>query len=304
MTAPCTLRQLVMGRCIEELLAAQSPHWYPAIGEEATLVGTFAGLEPSDFVAPHYRGRLVVMWLRGIPLADIFAGIRGTTTGSDRGRLSGLHRGSRQARILPLVTNVLGPNVPTAAGLALSCKLQSASQVVVVTFGDGTAGLGDLHETLNLAVALRLPLVLVCQNNQYSISTRTVSMRGPRSLARWAGAYELPAEQVDGNDVESVARAVGEAVERARSGGGPSFIDSLTYRVAGHFVADRGVYRSTEEVDEWVAKDPVSVQARRSMNDGALTDDGFRALQDECRREAEVAWEEAGSRLMVGQVSA
>jgi acetoin:2,6-dichlorophenolindophenol oxidoreductase subunit alpha len=303
MTAASTLQQLTMGRCIEEFLAAQSPHWYPAIGEEATLIGCFAGLEPTDFVAPHYRGRLVVMWLRGLSLVDIFRGVRGTTGSPETGRLSGLHRGSREARILPLVTNVLGPNVPTAAGLALGCKLQRGSQVVVVSFGDGTAGLGDLHETLNLAVALRLPLVLVCQNNQYSISTRTASTRGPQDLSAWARAYELPSEQVDGNDVESVAGSVGKAVERARAGDGPSFVDCLTYRAAGHFVSDRGSYRPSEEVAEWAARDPVLIEARRAMAEGSLTEDDFRRLRHRCRREIEDAWEAASSRLAAQEVS-
>lgn len=297
MTSASSLRQLVMGRCIEEFLAARSPHWYPAIGEEATLVGSFAGLEPGDFVAPHYRGRLVVMWLRGLSLADIFGGVLGAADAQETGRLSGLHRGSREARILPLVTNVLGPNVPTAAGLALSCKLQRGSQVVVVSFGDGTAGLGDLHETLNLAVTLRLPLVLVCQDNQYSISTRTAATRGPQDLSAWARAYQLPAQQVDGNDIESVARSVGTAVERARAGGGPSFVDCLTYRVAGHFVADQGGYRPSEEVAEWAARDPVLIEMRKAIAEGSVTEDDCQRLRDRCWREIEVAWEEASSRL-------
>lgn len=303
MTAASAFQQLMMGRCIEEFLAAQSPHWYPAIGEEATLIGSFAGLKPTDFVAPHYRGRLVVMWLRGLSLVDIFRGVRGTTDSPETGRLSGLHRGSREARILPLVTNVLCPNVPTAAGLALSCKLQRRSQVVVVSFGDGSAGLGDLHETLNLAVALRLPLVLICQNNQYSISTRTASTRGPQDLSAWARAYELPSQQVDGNDVESVARSVGEAVERARAAGGPSFVDCLTYRAAGHFVADQGTYRPSEEVAEWAARDPILIEAGRAVAEGSLAEDDVQRLRHRCRREIEVAWGEASSRLAAREVS-
>jgi TPP-dependent pyruvate/acetoin dehydrogenase alpha subunit len=159
---------------------------------------------------------------------------------------------------MPYVTMVLGPNLGVAAGCALAFRSRGEQRVAVATLGDGTAGTGDFHESLNLAASLSLPVVFVCQNNQFSISTPARAALAGGSVAGWAERYGMPAEAIDGNDVEAVRAAVGGAVERARAGGGPAFVEALTYRRTGHFGADPAAYRDAGELREWEARDPIA----------------------------------------------
>jgi pyruvate dehydrogenase E1 component alpha subunit len=248
---------MVVAREIESFCCEASPHWYAGIGEEAVTVGTFGALRPDDFAAPHYRGALIVPWIRGRPLRDVLACVVQCRTSPTGGRLYGGFAGALELGVLPYVTMVLGPNLAVAAGVALAYRNRRETRVAVATFGDGTAGTGDFHEALNLAAALSLPCVFVCQNNQYSISTSTRATLAGDSIADWASRYGMEAPKVDGNDLEAVRAAVASAVSRAREGGGPGFVEALTYRRTGHFAADRAAYRPTEEAEEWLRRDPI-----------------------------------------------
>src|SRR5581483_4048681 len=142
---------MALAREIEAFCCEKSPHWYAGIGEEAVPVGVFGALEPNDFAAPHYRGALIVPWLRGRPLRDVLACVvlrRSSPTG---GRLYGGFVGGIELGVLPYVTMVLGPNLAIAAGVALAFKTRREEHVAVATLGDGTTGTGDFHESLNLA---------------------------------------------------------------------------------------------------------------------------------------------------------
>jgi acetoin:2,6-dichlorophenolindophenol oxidoreductase subunit alpha len=282
-------RAMVLSRTIELFAIDLSPHWYPGVGEEAVVVGTFSGLREGDMTVPHYRGALIVPWLRGRELRDVLGCLiqrQGSPTG---GRLYGSFVGALEHGVMPYVTMVLGPNLGVATGCALAFRSRGEERVAVATLGDGTAGTGDFHESLNLAAALALPVVFVCQNNQFSISTpASAALAGP-SIAEWAARYGMPSERVDGNDVEAVRGAVDAAVARARAGGGPAFVEALTYRRTGHFGADPAVYRDAAELREWEERDPI---ARLEARLGIAAED----VWERCRAEVAAAAREAEAR--------
>jgi TPP-dependent pyruvate/acetoin dehydrogenase alpha subunit len=276
-------RAMVMSRLIEEFCMGQSAHWYASIGEEATIVGAFSGLLEGDFAAPHYRGSLIIPWLRGAPLEQVVASVIQRKASPTRGRLPGAFGGDIARQVFPFVTMVLGPNLAVATGAALSFKLRRQPHVAVASLGDGTAGTGDFHETLNSASVLRAPVVFVCQNNQYSISTSYREMLACESIADWASRYRMPTASVDGNDVSAVAAAVSEGIDLARAGGGPSFVEALTYRRTGHFRGDPAAYRPSGEVATWEERDPIVNAERTLIESGEASESALEETWTECR---------------------
>lgn len=259
---------MAMSRAIETHCVRQSPHWYPSIGEEAVLVGTWSRLRDDDFAVPHYRGALIVPWLRGRSVKDVLACVTQRRSSPTGGRLYGAFAGDVARRVMPYVTMVLGPNLGVAAGIAYAYRRQAGDAVAVASLGDGTAGTGDFHESMNLAAVHHLPVVYVCQNNQLSISTPTAASHAGDSIADWASRYGMTAERVDGNDVVAVAAAVDALVEHVRSGRGPGFVEALTYRVTGHFGADPAAYRDGAEAERWIARDPIAAAERALAEQG------------------------------------
>jgi len=248
---------MLVSRMLDTKCFNDFAEWYPAFGEEAVTIGAFGSLIEGDFAVPHYRGSMGVFWLRGMSLEQIIGGLLFKTNSVSLGRLSGLHGGDFTKRILPSVTNVLGPNISSGTGLAMAEKLKGGKGVTVIGFGDGTAALGTLHETLNMAKIYNLPVVYVCQDNQYSISSRSQEFHAWDSLATWAAGYNVPSSRVDGNDILEVRAAVDAGIERARSGGGPTFVDALTFRMGGHLSTDKALYQADDEKVTWENKDPI-----------------------------------------------
>jgi len=248
---------MLVSRMLDTKCFNDFAEWYPAFGEEAVTIGAFGSLKEGDFAVPHYRGSMGVFWLRGMSLEQIIGGLLFKTNSVSLGRLSGLHGGDFTKRILPSVTNVLGPNISSGTGLAMAEKLKGGKGVTVIGFGDGTAALGTLHETLNMAKIYNLPVVYVCQDNQYSISSRSQEFHAWDSLATWAAGYNVPSSRVDGNDILEVRAAVDAGIERARSGGGPTFVDALTFRMGGHLSTDKALYQADDEKVTWENKDPI-----------------------------------------------
>ena len=283
-------RAMLVSRGIERFCIEKTPHWYAGLGEEATVVGTFMSLARDDFAAPHYRGSLVIGWLRGRPLADVLACVHQRQGSPTLGRLYGSFAGALELGVMPYVTMVLGPNIAVATGAALAFQSRGESRVALASMGDGTTGTGDFHESLNMAASMKVPCIFVCQNNQFSISTSTRSMLACDTIADWASRYGMPSERIDGNDVEAVHDAVSAAVARARAGEGPSFIESLTYRHTGHFASDPAVYRSAELHEEWMERDPIARAEARLREQGIAEDLLARVREevaDELRRAAE-----------------
>jgi len=262
---------LATARQIERALT-KYPGYHPAIGEEAVIVGAFGDLRADDYIAPHYRGALLAAYLRGGDLGRLIAGMLGKATGYNRGRFRGDVSVPFQLRAVGAFAGLLGGSVGIATGIALSLKLRSLDSVAVATFGDGTSNLGAVHESMNLAASLSLPIVYVCQNNGYAMSTRSDHAMKCRSVADRAAGYGMPGAEVDGNDVLAVHAAVQAAVARARAGNGPSLIEARTYRISGHFSADPARYQIPAEREEWLRRDPLAKLRAQLTQRGLLTE--------------------------------
>lgn len=283
------LRRMLLGRETERAIIEIESHLHPSIGEEAVIVGAFSALEREDVAVPHYRGAIVASLTRGADIRTIIAGVLGRSTGPTRGRQRGDFCGAFAPNFFGMFSGTLGASIGYATGSALATKLDGGNEVTVVTFGDGTANAGILYESLNLAAMMRLPVIFVCQNNQYAVSMPAANAIAGGSLAARAAAFGMPAHDVDGNDVMAVYGAVASAVERARGGGGPAFVHALTYRQQGHFVGDRSLYRSAEEAERWKQRDPIHMFTRSLVAKGMMSDQEISALRDAVVREVNAA---------------
>jgi TPP-dependent pyruvate/acetoin dehydrogenase alpha subunit len=241
---------------------AGTTHEY--IGEEAIAVGVCTVLDENDILTSTHRGHGHVI-AKGGDVKRMMAELFGRRTGYNRGKGGSMH-------IADLALGIYGANgivaagVPIAAGAAWASKLRKTGQVAVAFFGDGGANQGVLHETMNLAGAWQLPIIFVCENNQYAVTTAsTASTAGP-GISHRAAAYGFPGHVVDGMDVEQVMSATQTAAERARSGQGPSLLECKAYRYQGHFTAERALkltYRLPEEIELWRQRDPILYWAAR-----------------------------------------
>jgi acetoin:2,6-dichlorophenolindophenol oxidoreductase subunit alpha len=274
-----TYRQMRLIRRFEERVIqlvnandiAGTTHEY--IGEEAIAVGVCSMLNPTDIIASTHRGHGHII-AKGGDVKRMMAELFGRATGYNRGKGGSMH-------IADLALGIYGANgivaagVPIAAGAAWAAKLRKTGQLAVAFFGDGGANQGVLHETMNLAGIWQLPLIFVCENNQYAVTTAsTVSTAGP-GISHRAAAYGFPGYLVDGMDVEQVMVRFGDAVERARSGGGPSLLECKAYRFQGHFTAERALkltYRLQDEIDLWRERDPIARWATKLAERGILSE--------------------------------
>ena len=281
------LRLMILCRVLERTCCELNPRWFPAEGEEGVLVGTFHGLRPDDVIAAHYRGPFIAYYMRGADLARLVGQALGRANGYARGRAPGF-TGPVDRCVVPWVAGDLGTSIGVATGTALASAYDGADRVTVLTFGDGTSNRGDFHENLNLAAVWKLPIVFVCQNNQYSISLHASEVLACGQIADRAAGYGIPGRAVDGNDVLAVRQAVQEAVARARAGGGPTLIEACTYRVGGHWASDPGGYRGEDEVAGWRERDPIR-RLEHSLVAGGDVDPAeiarlWTAAQDEVER--------------------
>jgi len=293
------LRLMLVTRELDRVIGAADGHWHPALGEEGVIAGCYHGLRAGDALVPHYRGMIAASYARGGDLARLLAGLEGKATSYTRGRYRSDVCGPIELGIIGLYSGALGPTLEYAAGAALAAKLDAKGGVALAVFGDGTASRGNFHEAVNLAAVLQLPIVFVCQNNQFAISTGAQQEHGGRIVDRAAG-FGIPGQLVDGNDVALVHDTVQAAIARARSGGGPTLIDAFTYRVGGHMASDPGTYRSGEEVEKWKARDPIALHERRLLAEGLLDAGGVAALRDAVAAEVSAAMKQAQSAPMPG----
>ncbi len=286
---------MVLAREIDRVAGKADGHWHACEGEEAVVAACYYGLREDDWVVPHYRGMLAASSARAADLRMLLAGLTGKATSHTRGRYRSDVCGPIEHRVIGLYSGALGPTLSYAAGTALAAKLDGREAVTVAVFGDGTSNRGDFHEAVNLAAVLKLPVVYVCQNNQFAISTPSSRGVGARSIADRAAGYGIPGIAADGNDAIGLRAALEVAIERARRGEGPSLIEALTYRVAGHLVADPAGYRAKEEVDAWRARDPIA-RLRRHLRDCAMLSEGDdERLAQETRARVDAAMAQAGA---------
>jgi TPP-dependent pyruvate/acetoin dehydrogenase alpha subunit len=273
---------MLLSREIDRVAGAADAHWHACTGEEAVLAACYCGWRETDWVAPHYRGMVPAAVARGADLRRLFAGFTGKATSHSGGRYRSDVCAPVEFKLIGLYSGALGPSLEYAAGTALAAKLDESDALAIAVFGDGTSSRGNVHEALNLAAVLALPVIYVCQNNQLAISTPVQRGVGARSVADRGAAYGMPGVAADGNDAVALRAAVEVAAARARAGEGPTLIEALTYRVAGHLVADPAAYRSGAEVEAWRGRDPVPrLRAHlldRAMLSEAEDDSGRAAL--------------------------
>lgn len=250
-----------------------------SIGQEATAVGASNALEDGDYLLNHHRGHgHCLAW--GSTPDRMMAEFLGRETGYCRGRGGSMH-------IADVESNNLGANgivaggVPLAVGVGLSIKMRKTSQVCMVIFGDGAANEGAFHESMNMASIWNLPVIYLCENNQYAMSMPFPKAFNIEHVSQRAAGYGIPGVTVDGNDPLAVYLAVREAADRARRGEGPTLIESITYRYKGHSKSDRQAYRSREEVAEWMEqRDPIKRFASLLVAGGIVDQAGADSMRD------------------------
>jgi acetoin:2,6-dichlorophenolindophenol oxidoreductase subunit alpha len=252
-----------------------------SIGQEASATGVCAALKPTDYITSTHRGHGHCI-AKGADLTRMMAELLAKQTGYCRGRGGSMHIADTQTRNLG-ANGIVAGGIPIAAGAALAQKMRGETNVVVSFFGDGATNEGAFHEALNLAAIWDLPVVFVCENNKYGMSNSTeLSMRVDKISDR-ALAYGIAGVTVDGNDVDAVYQAAATAVERARSGQGPTLLECETYRWKGHSKSDKNLYRTKDEIDEWKAKDPILRFQETITNTGLVTQAEVDALTAKVR---------------------
>jgi 2-oxoisovalerate dehydrogenase E1 component len=242
------------------------------VGEEATAVGVCANLRRDDWVTSTHRGHGHAL-AKGVAPREVLAELYGKSTGCCGGRGGSMHLYKLEEGLFG-TNGFVGGGLPATVGLGLSARTRGTDQVAVAFFGDGAVNHGAFHESLNLAGVQRLPVVFVCENNQYATATPLAMATLNTEVATKAAAYGIPGVAVDGNDVLAVHEAARQAVERARSGGGPTLIEAKTYRVVGHHEGDplTGTYRSQEELDRWKARCPIACFRARLLAEEKATE--------------------------------
>jgi TPP-dependent pyruvate/acetoin dehydrogenase alpha subunit len=293
------LRQMYTIRAFEEmaeqLYAMGKIHgtMHLSIGMEASAVGAVAALRPDDLILSTHRGHGHCI-AKGADLDLMMAEFMGKEAGYCRGRGGSMHIADVAGGNLG-ANGVVGGGIATAMGVGLGLKLQKRDQVVLGFFGDGAANLGTFHESLNMCAIWDLPVVYVCENNQYAMSFSIKKAFAIERISDRAAAYGMPGATVDGNDLCAVYEAVSAAVARAREGRGPSLIENVTYRWRGHSKSDANRYRSREEIDAWKLKCPIRRFRERLLEEGTLTVEAAERIEQEaCSAiDAAVAFAEA-----------
>ncbi|CUX58455.1 Pyruvate dehydrogenase E1 component, alpha subunit [Agrobacterium fabrum str. J-07] len=259
-----------------------------SIGQEASAMGICLALTNEDQITSTHRGHGHCI-AKGADVKRMFAEFFGKTTGYCAGRGGSMH-------IADVTTGNLGANgivgggIPIAVGAALASKRMKTGKVIVCFFGDGANNEGAFHEALNMASVWKLPVVFVCENNKYGMSTSTERSTAVANIADRAAGYSMPGVIVDGNNLSDVAEASRVAVERARSGQGPSLIECKTYRHRGHSKSDRNRYRTKDEIDDWMTnRDPIVLFEKHLIEFGITDDAALEAIRESVRQEIAAA---------------
>jgi TPP-dependent pyruvate/acetoin dehydrogenase alpha subunit len=264
-------------------------------GEEAIAAGVCAHLRDDDWITSTHRGHGHCIAKRA-DLGRMFAELLGRETGYCRGRGGSMHIADTSKGNLG-ANGIVGGGIPIATGAALTAKQLGTDQVALSFFGDGAANQGTFHESLNLAAIWKLPVVYVCENNQYAESLPASRAFAVADISVRAAGYGMPGIHVDGRDVLAVYEAAGEAIERARAGGGPTLLVAESYRHEGHYYGDPQQYRTKEEIEDWRATSDPLIHARTWLTSGGLAtateiDALDREVDDEMERA--IAWAETG----------
>ncbi len=254
-----------------------------SIGQEATAVGACMPLSDADCITSTHRGHGHCI-AKGAELEPMFAEFLGRESGYCKGRGGSMHIAEPAKGNLG-ANGIVGGGLPIAVGAALSAKKRRTGAVALAFFGDGANNEGAFHEALNLASIWKLPVIFVCENNQYAMSMSMARATAVANVADRASAYAIPSAIVDGNDFAAVAEVSFEATERARAGKGPTLIEAKTYRTRGHSRSDRNRYRSKEEIETWRARDPIVRFEAEILALGLATEARVAAIGTEVKEE-------------------
>ncbi|MBW2975053.1 thiamine pyrophosphate-dependent dehydrogenase E1 component subunit alpha [Candidatus Woesearchaeota archaeon] len=259
---------------------------HSCIGQEAVAVGACAALKKTDFITSTHRGHGHAI-AKGLDIKRFMAELAGKATGYCAGRGGTQHSASIEHGFL--TNGITGGMSPVAAGLALSFRMKKTGQVVLCFFGDGAVNEGHVQETLNISAVWNLPIVFICENNLYAMSTPVKEAMSVKDIAKRAESYGMQGYIIDGNDLLLVKRITEEAVENARKGNGPSFIECKTYRWKGHSKNDRCMYRTREEENEWKLKDPIQRFREKLLHDNIAGEKDLDIIEEKAKDEVEKA---------------
>ncbi len=256
-------------------------------GQEAVPVGTCTALREDDYITSTHRGHGDVI-AKGCDVKYMFAELYGRTTGYCQGKGGSMHIADFSQGIIG-ANGIVSGGLPISLGAALSAKMRGTDQVTVCFFGDGATAEGGFHEALNLASLWQIPLIFVCQNNLYGLSQPWEETAHQCDLPRRVATYNMPAECVDGMDAIAVFQSAKKAVDRAREGGGPSFIEAKTYRFLGHYVGDPALYMPEEEREAWRERDAILKLGRQLRAWDYLTGEQDEEIKSSVEAELEAA---------------
>ncbi|MEK3857245.1 thiamine pyrophosphate-dependent dehydrogenase E1 component subunit alpha [Cytobacillus sp. FSL H8-0458] len=257
------------------------------VGQEASAAGSIAVIGRKDKIVSTHRGHGHCISKEG-DVNKMMAELFGRETGYCKGKGGSMHIADVEKGNLG-ANGIVGGGLPLAVGAALTSKMKKENYVVLCFFGDGASNEGSFHESVNLAAIWDLPVVFICENNQYGMSGPVKDMTRIENIADRAGAYGIPGKVVDGNDMIEIMNTVNEAVEKARDGAGPTLIEMKTYRWKGHSKSDAKKYRTREEEQEWRAKDGIKRFKETLINAEIFTEEEAKQLQDEAYQAIEEA---------------
>ncbi len=253
------------------------------IGQEAIAAGCMTATTPDDIFITAYRDHGLAI-AKGVPAKACMAELYAKATGCSKGKGGSMHFFGVDHKFFG-GHGIVGAQIGTGAGLAFAEKYKDTDNVVLCFFGDGAARQGILHETFNLAMLWKLPVVFICENNNYAMGTSVARTSNVLDIYKLADAYEMPGDQVDGMVPESVHDAVARAVRRSREKGGPTLLEIKTYRYKGHSMSDPAKYRSKEEMEEYKLQDPLETTINKLKKNFGLTDEEIEQINDRVKNE-------------------
>ncbi|MED5283693.1 MAG: thiamine pyrophosphate-dependent dehydrogenase E1 component subunit alpha [Chloroflexota bacterium] len=266
---------------------------HPYIGEEAVAVGVCLALKDTDYIAGNHRSHGHPL-AKGGSIKKAMAELYGRVDGYCKGKGGSMHLADFSVGILG-ESGIVASSVPVATGAGLASKISKNNFVSVVFFGDGASNQGACHESMNLASIWKLPVIFVCENNQFAITTSYQNSVAVENVSDRAQAYNMPGILVDGQNVEAMYEATTEAVKRARNGEGPTLIEGLTYRFEEHSLGlgrvRRGEYRTSEEISKWRERDPIGIHSQKLIDRGVLSEEEINKIESDSKKEIEEAVE-------------
>jgi len=255
------------------------------IGQEAIAAGCMTATKPDDIFITAYRDHGLAI-AKGIPAKSCMAELFAKATGCSKGKGGSMHFFGVKEKFFG-GHGIVGAQIGTGAGLAFAERYKGTDNVVLCFFGDGAARQGILHETFNMAMLWKLPVIFICENNNYAMGTSVARTSNVLDIYKLADAYEMPGDQVDGMVPEAVHDALTRAVKRAREQGGPTLLEVKTYRYKGHSMSDPAKYRTKEEMEEYKLQDPLETTLKKLKENFKVTDEGIEKITERVKAEVE-----------------